>query len=57
MGVKCVRMEEKRYIERKISGYVKKAAGMYLRHGFRYTGKQWMLRDGLWEREMIRSAV
>lgn len=35
----------------------KKAAGMYLRHGFRYTGKQWMLRDGLWEREMIRNAV
>ncbi|MBQ2927596.1 MAG: GNAT family N-acetyltransferase [Oscillospiraceae bacterium] len=34
-----------------------KAAGMYLRHGFRYTGKQWQLRDGLWEREMIRSAV
>ena len=31
-----------------------KAAGMYLRHGFRYTGKQWMLREGLWEREMIR---
>ena len=34
-----------------------KAAGMYLRHGFRYTGRQWLLREGLWEREMIRSAV
>lgn len=34
-----------------------KAAGMYLRHGFRYTGNQWLLREGLWEREMIRSAV
>lgn len=31
-----------------------KAAGMYLRHGFRYTGKQWQLREGLWEREMKR---
>ncbi|MBQ7001348.1 MAG: GNAT family N-acetyltransferase [Oscillospiraceae bacterium] len=34
-----------------------KAAGMYLRHGFRFTGKQQKLRDGLWEREMIRNAV
>lgn len=34
-----------------------RAAGMYLRHGFRYTGKQQMLREGLWEREMVRSAV
>ena len=34
-----------------------KAAGMYLRHGFRYTGKQWPRYEGLWEREMVRSAV
>ena len=34
-----------------------KAAGMYLRHGFRYTGRQQMLREGLWEREMVRNAV
>ena len=30
---------------------------MYLRHGFRFTGKQQKLRDGLWEREMVRNAV
>lgn len=34
-----------------------KAAGMYLRHGFRYTGKKQRIYDGLWEREMVRSAV
>ena len=34
-----------------------RASGMYLRHGFRYTGKQRLLREGLWEREMVRSAV
>jgi len=34
-----------------------RASGMYLRHGFRYTGNQQLLRDGLWEREMIRTAV
>ena len=35
----------------------RRAADMYLRHGFRYTGKQEKLRDGLWEREMIRNAM
>ena len=34
-----------------------KAAGMYLRHGFRYTGQKHPIYDGLWEREMVRSAV